>query len=141
MLALFQKLMAMLMSLLAIFGIGKGVGTPTQQNDPVASVSVKNNKAEFCFESNPSTGYTWTYDLDGDSVSLTKEDYVNSAGGNIAGAPGTQVYQFSPVRSGKTVVTFTYARPWENDPPLYTYTAILAVDGNLKIQVESFQSE
>ncbi len=127
------------MTLLAMFGIGKGASDkPAQQVDNIASYTVSQKSVQFTFVSNPSTGYSWSYTQNGESVLMTKEDYRSGDKGNTAGAPGTQLYTFTAVKQGKTTVTFIYERPWENNDPIYTYVAVISVDAELHVTLESF---
>ncbi len=127
------------MTLLAMLGIGKVVSDPAaQQADHTASYAVSQKSVQFTFVSNPSTGYGWSYTQTGESVRMTKEDFRSGDKGNTAGAPGKQFYTFTAEKQGKTTVTFIYERPWENNEPLYTYTAVISVDADLRVSVESF---
>ena len=137
--AFLQKLITLLMSLLAVFGIGKNnAEPPAQQTDNTASYTVSQKTVQFTFVSNPSTGYGWSYTQQGESVRMTKESYKGSDLQNVAGAPGKQYYTFTAVNRGKTTVKFVYERSWENQEPLYTYVAVISVNADLKITVDSF---
>ena len=137
--ALIQKIITLFMTLLALLGIGNNAANPpAQQADSVASCSVSKKSVLFTFVSNPSTGYGWSYTQTGDSVSMTKEEYKSGDMGNTAGAPGKQLYTFTAEKQGKTTVTFVYERPWENVTPLYTYVAVISVDEDLKVSLDSF---
>ena len=137
--AFLQKLISLFMTLLALFGMGKGAAnTSSQQTDTTASYTVSKKSVQFTFVSNPSTGYGWSYDQNGDSVLMTKEEYKSGDMGNTAGAPGKQLYTFTAVKQGKTTITFIYDRPWETAEPLYTYTAVISVDQNLNVLMDSF---
>jgi predicted secreted protein len=67
--------------------------------------------------SNPTTGYSWTVDYD--YVLLKQgteefEDAIASQNSMRVGAGGTQVFQFTPISTGKTTIYFVYKRSWEN---------------------------
>ena len=137
--AFLQKLISLLMTMLAMFGIGKNTADPAViRLDNTASYVLSEDKISFTFVSNPSTGYNWSYTLKGGSVKMTKESFEASNNRNAAGAPGKQHYTFTAVKQGTSTVTFTYERPWENNDPVYTYVAVITVDASMHITLDSF---
>ena len=65
--------------------------------------------------SNPTTGYTWTMDYDNVLLRAEDAEFQPSASNSIRlGAGGTFVFAFTPLRIGKTTISFVYKRPWEN---------------------------
>lgn len=81
-------------------------------------------------QSNPSTGYSWTYTLNGDEVlrldSVTGEA---PAPNGMVGVPGEQVWSFRAQGSGRAVLTYVYARSWEKDAaPAKTFTLTVVVN-------------
>ncbi|MBQ7638662.1 MAG: protease inhibitor I42 family protein [Clostridia bacterium] len=134
--AIFQKIIAFFMSILAFFGINFGGGGNNQPADEPETYVVTESKVEFSFFSNPSTGYTWEVELNGDSVEKTGENFVSDDHAGMAGAGGTQYYTFTAVHEGVTTVTFRYLRPWEDEDPIETYTAVVRVDADLHITVD-----
>ena len=130
MLAVFQKILAFFMSILAFLGLVK---PETPQPD---AFTVTDNAVEFCFDSNPTTGYDWTAAVNGDCVALTKDEYVpDAAAPGMAGVGGKQYYTFTAVRAGTATVTFTYARSWETTGADRTVTAVITVaqDGTISV--------
>jgi predicted secreted protein len=138
--SIIKRIIAFFMTILAFFGIGKGNNTEPQEHaDDVAACTVEQHEVTFSFFANATTGYSWEYTPEGDSIALTDERYETpDADPRVAGAPGRQYYTFTAVKPGATTVTFTYARPWETDPPVYTYVAVISVDADLNLTVESF---
>ncbi len=136
-----QKLIAFIMSILALFGIGKAVDDPAVTKvDDTCTYTMREREVEFAFKSNPTTGYNWTVEIEGESVFKKSESYQSSALGNIGGAGGTQYYTFAALKSGRSTITFSYLRSWENDPPVYKYVAQITVDENHNIIIDSFSS-
>ena len=134
-----QKLIAFIMSILALFGIGTAKDDPNVTKvDDTVTYTLNEKEVEFAFDSNPTTGYNWFVDINGDSVFKKSETYKSSAIGNIGGAGGTQYYTFAALKSGKSTITFRYERSWENEPPVYTYVAEITVDENHNIIIDSF---
>ena len=138
--SIIQRIIAFFMTVLAFLGIGKGnAAEPQEQTDDVAAYTAEQHDVTFSFFANATTGYGWAYDAQGDSVALTGERHETpNTDPRVAGAPGRQYYTFAAVKPGTTTVTFTYARPWETDPPVYAYVAVIDVDADLNLTVESF---
>lgn len=84
-------------------------------------------------QSNPSTGYIWSYAVAGDDVLRLETVDGELAGKNgMVGAPGEQVWSFRAQGAGRAVLTYVYARPWEkNTPPAKIFT--------LKVEVSPAQ--
>lgn len=79
-------------------------------------------------DSNASTGFSWQLvDISDKKVlEIVKKEYVN-AGSLTVGAPGIERWSFKTVKTGKTVLTFEYRRPWEGNEQaqkIETYTII-----------------
>jgi inhibitor of cysteine peptidase len=64
--------------------------------------------------SNPSTGYRWTFVVAPGDV-LKPAGSPALEGGNLAGAPGIEVWRFRPIGTGHQTLRFEYRRPWEPD--------------------------
>ena len=65
--------------------------------------------------SNPTTGYAWTMDYDNVLLRVEDASFQPTAINAIRpGAGGTSVFVFTPLRTGKTTISFVYKRPWEN---------------------------
>ncbi len=134
MMAFFQKILAFLMSILAFLGLVK----PTEPQ-PDAYL-VNGATVEFCFDSNPTTGYDWTADLNGDCVTLTKDEYKQDAAvPGMAGVGGKQYYAFTAAHAGTATVTFTYARSWETTDADRTVTATLTVADDNTVTVSDYK--
>ena len=134
MLAVFQKILAFFMSVLAFLGLVKPVTPQTE------SYTATGNAVEFRFDSNPTTGYGWTVKIDGDCVTLTKDEYVQDpAVPGMAGVGGTQYYTFAAVHAGEATVTFTYARSWETTDADRTVTATIRVAADNTVSVSDYK--
>ena len=81
-------------------------------------------------QTNPSTGYGWTYTVTGDEV--LRLDTVTGeapAPNGMVGVPGDQVWSFHAQGSGRAVLTYVYKRAWEkNEPPAKTFTLTVVVN-------------
>lgn len=68
-------------------------------------------------EENGTTGYLWSQEAQEDNViKLTEDKTLTSSEKNVLGAPSTRVFTFKPLAEGKTILTFSYARSWEDEP-------------------------
>lgn len=130
-----KLIMAVLALLLALTGCAPSL-FPTEM--PVnASISDSGGIASLVpdqplvvrLQSNPSTGYGWTYTVSGDPV--LRLDSVSGeapAPNGMVGTPGEQVWSFRAQGSGRAVLTYVYARAWEKDTaPAKTFTLTVVV--------------
>lgn len=103
---------------------------------PSAFAAERGETVAIELPANPSTGYSWTYELS--EKDILKEDssgYIPAPGKDDGvGRGGKQVWIFRAVNPGSVGITFTYQRPWEagaasSDSVTYFY----AVDTSLAI--------
>lgn len=79
---------------------------------------------------NPSTGYVWSYTVTGDDV--LRLDTVTGeapAPDGMVGVPGLEVWSFRAQGTGRAVLTYIYARPWENNTlpaKIFTLTVVVS---------------
>lgn len=88
---------------------------------PMSPINTSIGKSfSISLPSNPTTGYSWkVVRIDKTMLDLTNEDYKPPKSGLI-GAGGIQIWQFKPIKKGKTILKLAYQRPWENKKPLKT---------------------
>jgi inhibitor of cysteine peptidase len=76
---------------------------------------------------NPSTGYSWSYEMTNEGVmALEDHDYEEPEGGAV-GAYGVDVWTFEAVEPGTTEIRMQYSRSWEEDIE-WTYTMSVTVE-------------
>jgi predicted secreted protein len=93
-------------------------------NKPIV-ISEHTSTFNIKLETNPSTGYTWFYDVDQSNshfITPVKQMYVPPADKNLVGAAGENIWTFKVNKEAfkvPTVFKFTlvYARAWEMDKP------------------------
>ena len=110
-------------SIVAVAVVGLFAGHSAHAAEKTDSVIEATAGKEFTIsmKSNRSTGYGWQLakPLDETTVKLVKNDYQNAAqpfpDQRIVGGPGTEVWTFKALKSGKTAIEFKYVRPWEKD--------------------------
>ncbi len=62
---------------------------------------------------NATTGYTWNYTIsDQDVIELDSKSF-ESQDLNLVGSPRNYIWNFKPIKTGTTKITFKYYRPWE----------------------------
>lgn len=96
-----------LMVLFALAGCQTGGVLPEE-------CSLSNGRLSVTLEENPSTGYSWHYVIEDESVlSLVKENPIGGKPGASVGAPNEHVWTFKGIGGGESVVEFKYYREWE----------------------------
>jgi len=91
--------------------------------------------AAITLEGNPTTGYTWVYDLSAQIIREVSNEYVaDNANRGLPGAGGKFIFIFEAVTAGEAELVFSYLRVWEeNVPAIYTVTYRVLVDDNNSI--------
>jgi inhibitor of cysteine peptidase len=96
-------------------------GQITLQSGEVMTVSL---------DSNPTTGYSWQV-LKIDNAILVQEGaptYEQSPDSEgLVGAGGAETFHFKAVGTGETSLELGYMRPWEDTPPIETYSVQVVV--------------
>jgi len=106
--------------------------TPTPSENEVDETTELLNSAvgeEFTIrlEANATTGYRWEVQYDEEYLELTDQDYEVEASPGIVGAGGQETFTFRALAIGKTEITFSYSRSWEEEI-LKTRTFEVTVD-------------
>jgi predicted secreted protein len=80
---------------------------------------------------NDSTGYGWDVaELDARVLQQVGEEYIQDrAEPGMTGVPGWQILRFSALRAGQTPLRLAYRRPWEEVPPLETFSIQVEAEG------------
>lgn len=125
--------LSILIFILSLFGFQPGGGENTElltYNDAHTALTVT-------LSENASTAYSWSYTASvPDVVRLTADTFTPaSSEPAVAGAPGTRAFTFEGAAEGTVLLTFAYARPWENDP-VDTVTIRCVVSSDLTIEAE-----
>ena len=64
--------------------------------------------------SNPSTGYTWTFNLKVSQI-ITIKEVSDGRPSDTPGASHETIFEIKGIQKGNVKVTFTYQRVWEKD--------------------------
>lgn len=145
MLAIFRKIIAFFMSVLAFLGLGsKPAPSEISLADINAGVVKETDEGSLRLEGgsliielrgNPTTGYSWTHSEEGGSLSFRGEEYKQDpAAPNVGGVGGTYVFTYELSEPGASTLTFIYLRPWEADPDPLTVIVDITVSEDLKIE-------
>ena len=82
--------------------------------EKVVNNSKLNETVSIKLEENPSTGYTWNYEISGkDAAKLISDNSVYLGKEGVKGAPINRTLNFKILKKGTTKITFKYYRSWE----------------------------
>jgi inhibitor of cysteine peptidase len=98
-------------------------------NDPTQLVTVSAGEEFFlALPSNATTGYSWTQSIADGNILAYEGNVYEGPFQTLPGAGGQQLFIYHANRSGSTVVTLVYARPFQpNDPSQLTHTVTFNV--------------
>ena len=111
--------------------------------EPVAglecAVAEDGKSVRIALDSNPSTGYLWSYQLSAQGMLREEsQEYIpDEVLEGYVGAGGVQLYVFVPEEGaeGPVFLTFEEARPWEEEVVLaYRVDLVLQKDGTLALE-------
>lgn len=91
----------------------------------------KGDEVRLVLESNPTTGYKWSFDEEADKSILLQTNYEyisDKADVMIAGAGGNEIWTFKAIETGTTVMYLSYSRPWESVQPLKSFKVKVIVE-------------
>lgn len=76
----------------------------------------KSQKAVIELGGNPTTGYTWNYQIEDEAVVKVDEEIRYLGKNGVVGAPSKFTYTIHSLKAGDTKIKFEYKRPWEQTP-------------------------
>lgn len=77
-------------------------------------VAVREDGLVVSLEGNPTTGFEWTYGIEGSTVEAVSDTYSSKAQAQpTTGAGGIYTFEFKAAGTGSSTINFTYARSWE----------------------------
>ncbi len=102
--------------------------------------SFKPDSVTIELKGNPSTGYTWEYNLSKENIVEVSKDvkYLGSEG--MVGAPSMFYFTVSSLSAGNVDLTLEYKRPWEEKEPLEKKIFAINVDEKGKITMKENQN-
>ena len=87
----------------------------------------------FALESNPTTGYTWQVSQSEELFSVNSSYAEKKHAEGMTGVGGTETFTLTPLKAGKTEITLTYARPWEDGEKADQLVYSFEIDHNLQV--------
>lgn len=99
-----------------------GCASSQQNEDPKQSdIELQNGNAHYLenvltisLNENPTTGYTWSYTLEGTNLVFSNDSYEpDEAEEGVAGSGGTHDFVFEGTSEGSATLSFTEGQPWE----------------------------
>lgn len=107
-----------------------------ENNEPKEILYLADNFASYAInhvirlQEMPSSGYSWQYKIDDESVAVIEEDEFvqNEAPEGMTGVGGLHSFKVVGVSQGETKITFKYLRSWEDES-----TAIKELTFDLKV--------
>lgn len=137
-----RYLKALLLGVCTAVFVACAVGCAVEKG---TAIEITDGKAQFGqsdlevqLDANPTTGYEWTYTIDGTVVQATGDQYVATNEGDEAkaGEGGTHTFNFKADGSGEATITFTYARSWEASEDDQTVVLHVATENGNFTQLE-----
>ncbi|MBN1320440.1 MAG: protease inhibitor I42 family protein [Thermoleophilia bacterium] len=104
------------------------------ETDDGTTLKVKvNDLFKVVLKGNPTTGYAWTAVISEDDAAVLRQVgepvYVSDAADEgMVGVGGTYTFTFEALAAGEAALKLEYARPWESEPPLQTFTVTVQVE-------------
>jgi len=86
---------------------------------------------KLVLESNPTTGYIWSYITkpDPDVLLETNYEYIpDNTDEKIVGSGGKEVWTYKTVNNGTALIEMVYSRPWESKVPAKSFTVKVVVE-------------
>jgi inhibitor of cysteine peptidase len=92
------------------------------------TIKFKKDVLTVTLRENPTTGYVWSYTIQGSGIETLDDAYKPDANNkNYTGVGGTHIFRFTGVSEGTSRIEMVESRPWEEG----------AVSGGLVIEVET----
>lgn len=114
---MFAKIIGIVTSIIVLICSILGITLGKTDNSEMIQYNRNKTSLSIVLEENGSTGFRWNQTVSQDGViELTEDKNISHADKNITGVPTTRVFTFKPVAEGKTVLSFSYERSWENEP-------------------------
>lgn len=114
-----NRLITLVMALVLLGGLASGCAfwQLKEYSDPSQGIEIGAGKQFIiALEANPTTGYGWETDFDKSFLKLVRSEFKPAkAEPGMVGVGGEQSFTFEGLKEGRTEVTLTYKRPWEQD--------------------------
>ena len=101
-------------------GCGNNAKNPAEAQTPEAEeadeIAISGNQLVLTYDSNPTTGCSWIYQISDESViKLADDEYVqDKINDDLAvGVGGHEIFTFKALKKGKAVIALTYGQQWK----------------------------
>lgn len=132
---MFTKFMSKIMSILLFIASLLGLGSNKEVSKELISFNNDKTEVTVTLSENPSTGYSWRFEVkDFKKVVTINDDYISNSNNNLVGAAGSRVITFKGVSEGETEIEFNYKRGWEDD---VVRTVIINVTVNQDLSLDA----
>lgn len=97
----------------------------------------------LAMESNPSTGFEWSWEIDNEAMVAVSMEYVPDMYYDVPdmmpplGGGGRTRIQLTGLTPGETTITFSYKRVWREDTPIRELICRVCVDEDLNVTILS----
>lgn len=122
--------------------VALAVGCTTAQGSSVeitqGSALFSQGSLEVKLDANPTTGYEWTYQIEGTGVQPDGDEFVPASDGAQpkTGEGGVHTFNFKADGTGEATITFSYARSWEASDDDKTVMLHVTADNGAFTKVE-----
>jgi inhibitor of cysteine peptidase len=112
-----KSLLLLILLLILVLAAGCSGGGPKTYTDPTETISVNaNDEFVIALESNPTTGFAWEAEYDGDLLTINEHSYEPDENAEeMVGVGGTDLMRFKALKAGTTQIMLTYSQPWEEE--------------------------
>jgi inhibitor of cysteine peptidase len=113
---------------MSVAGCGQAPVSLDDNNSDRAITLAIDQEFVVALESNPTTGYDWSFEFTRDGVVVADGSSYEPMEPMLVGSGGTKRFRFIAEQPGQTTLKFEYRRSWETEvPPLRTVTYDLVV--------------
>lgn len=111
-------LLTVLILAAALLAVTCVVGKVEVYSDPSQTIKAGiDQEFTIALDSNPTTGYSWQESHDDTVLKMVEQKYEQGGQSKqgLVGTGGVDSFRFKALKSGKTQITMTYKRPWEQE--------------------------
>ena len=107
----------LLMAVLVTTLLAGCIGVETYTDEGQTIETSVNQQFVIALGSNRTTGYSWQESHDEAMLKLVEYIYKEKPKPGLVGAGGVEYFRSKAVKTGRTVITLVYRRPWEEPTP------------------------
>jgi len=100
-----------------------------------SSKTFKSHSDSIQLKGNPTTGYSWYYTIDDESLVSIEENVEYLGADGVCGAPSMFTYTINSLKEGETTLHFVYKRHWEKDSEIDFKDYLINIDSSGTIKI------